>query len=344
MNTPPPPPSPAGSAAARAEGRRRAAGAFEDTAPPDDFVEPDDEAVVPENCYEGYASDRLNGWLNDACVGGGPTPYPGVKEGPKQPCDLGLVRELVSRGASPRLTGALHTAAANDQAACCELLLELAAGEAVHGARVDDVDESGSTALHVCAVVKAVAAMEVLLSHGANTDALNDLAQTPRMAAIRERELTDEWCAALDITLPDDLVRKNEVDYPKILALLPDVPPPTPPPVKLPPAASAPKDGKPSQFWWLNKDEHGRITTPMPPDEESPDTYDDASWFGGAERPPIPRAPAVPPSEAARKVAARGKAAREAKRGRAEAKRERQEGASKAAPRDDAKSDAKAGT
>ena len=71
---------------------------------------------MPENCYEGYASDRLNGWLNDACVGGGPTPYPGVKEGPKQPCDLGLVRELVSRGASPRLTGALHTAAANDQA------------------------------------------------------------------------------------------------------------------------------------------------------------------------------------------------------------------------------------
>ena len=101
MNTPPPPPSPAGSAAARAEGRRRAAGAFEDTAPPDDFVEPDDEAVVPENCYEGYASDRLNGWLNDACVGGGPTPYPGVKEGPRRPCDLGLVRELVSRGASP---------------------------------------------------------------------------------------------------------------------------------------------------------------------------------------------------------------------------------------------------
>ena len=49
-----------------------------------------------------------------------------------------------------------------------------------------------STAQTWSAVVKAVAAMEVLLRHGANTDALNDLAQTPRMAAIRERELTDE--------------------------------------------------------------------------------------------------------------------------------------------------------
>ena len=71
-----------------------------------------------------YASDRLDGWLRDACVGGGATTRPGLKD-ESRPCDLDLVRSLAARGAAP--SRALAAAAANDRAACCDVLIDLGA-------------------------------------------------------------------------------------------------------------------------------------------------------------------------------------------------------------------------
>lgn len=165
-----------------------------------------------ECLYSGYAGDHLNGWLNDACVGGGKTLYPGLKES-KRACDLKLIRSLVAKGACLKRSNALHAAVANNHPDCVRLLLEL-------GAKVDEVDEQDNTALHIAAIVKAVESIRVLLEFGASRDAKNNIHQTPHQAALAEKAMSDRWCAKLDIVLDseeDILDRKN---YPVVLKLL----------------------------------------------------------------------------------------------------------------------------
>ena len=174
-----------------------------------------EEAKAASFLYDGYASDQLNGWLNDACVGGGKTLYPGLKDA-RLPCDLELVESLVAAGACMGGAKALHTAAANDHGDCVRLLVAL-------GADVGVADEHGNTALHIAATVTALAAVRALLAGGARARAANHRGATPRDAAVAERAMADDWCAKLDIALdsPDDA--RDAENHPRVLRLLEEV-------------------------------------------------------------------------------------------------------------------------
>ena len=164
--------------------------------------------------YDGYATDKLNGWLNDACVGGGKTLYPGLKD-ERKPCDLELVRSLVEAGASigAGSSTAIHTAAANDHGDCVRLLVDL-------GGDIQAVDETGNTPLHIASVVTALTAVRALLDAGAKARTANLRGQTPRDAALAEKAMADDWCEKLDITLNStDDVRDAE-NYPVVLRIL----------------------------------------------------------------------------------------------------------------------------
>jgi len=164
--------------------------------------------------YDGYATDKLNGWLNDACVGGGKTLYPGLKDEQKS-CDLELVRSLVEAGASiggGRST-AIHTAAANNHDDCVRLLVDL-------GGDVQAADEAGNTPLHIASVVTALAAVRALLDAGAKSRTANLRGQTPRDAVLAEKAMADDWCEKLDIILnsPDDV--RDARNYTVVLSIL----------------------------------------------------------------------------------------------------------------------------